>query len=281
MMSVVPDREAVRRTLETEGGRLADLVRMAPHLGGAVPGLTWTTGQVAAHVASVYQDFAATIRGEVPDDLFDGVTEPAPTVPETLSRTNDVGIGNIGLSSPAEAARKLEEGAKAMLAAIDATPDLQVPCPAPWYGPGITHTAGALAALSVSETLMHTRDIGRGIGVRTRMSAASAVVAAPVMMSEMMPLVLSEEGARGFIGSFKILFRGGAGFVVYVAGGSVWTEAVAAQKVDCVVSLDPRSALMIAHDRQTTARIVLSGGLIPYGRRPWLALKLRKLFLAP
>ena len=281
MMTVVPDREAVRRALETESGRLADMVRTAQSLDGSVPGLAWTTGQVAAHVVSVYRDFAATVRGEVAQDALDGVADPDAPVPETLAATNVVGIGRVGIAAPPEAAKALEQGADELLAALAANPDLQASRPAPWYGTGITHTSGALAALAVSETLMHTRDIGRGLGVRARMSAASAAVAAPVMMSEMMPLVLNAEGARGFTGSFKIRIRGGAGFVVHVADGKAWTEPAAGRTADCVLSLNPCSALMIAHDRQSIGQIVLSGGAMAYGRKPWLALRLRSLFLAP
>jgi len=38
---------------------------------------------------------------------------------------------------------------------------------------------------------------------------------------------------------------------------------------------------MIAHDRQSVGRIIATGGALAYGRKPWLALRIRSLLLAP
>src|SRR5258707_2075101 len=124
MMTVEPDHGAVCHALKTESARFADLVRSARHLDDPVPGLTWTTGEVVAHVASTYRGFAATVRGEVAADAFDGAAGPAATAVDTLVATNAIGVGEVGLAAPSEAARILESAAGELLAALAAQPKL-------------------------------------------------------------------------------------------------------------------------------------------------------------
>jgi mycothiol maleylpyruvate isomerase-like protein len=281
MMTVVPDLPAVRDAFETESGRVAQRVRAARQLTTPIPRLAWTVGQLVAHLCVVYQSFAATMRGEFAATALDGVVQPDRTLPETIAAANAFAVGLVDFADPSEAADALHRAAADLVSVLGESPDPLLPCPAPWYGPGRTRTVGTLASLAVSETLVHGYDLARATSSKALPSAASAALVAPTVMSEMLPLLLDIERAGGFRGSFEIRVRGGAAFVLRIDAGTVRTAPVEGQEVDCVVSLNACSALMIGYARESVAHALLTGGTFAFGRRPWLGLQMRGLFLTP
>jgi len=284
MMTVVPDGRAVREAFKVETDRVSRLLDTAAGLDDPVPQLDWTIRQLAAHVCMVYQSFASTVRGEFPADALDevvGTDGAAGTLPQSLAAANAFAIQMVDFPDPAAAAETLEASATDWLEVLDAGPDPLESHPTPWYGPQATRTAGTLAALAVSETLVHGQDLARAMGAKLRPAAASAAAAAPTVMSEMWPTLLDPERARGFSGSFEVRVRGGEPFVLHIADGKAWSTPVEGQKADCVVSLDPRTALMIGFGRQSLGRAILSGGSFAYGRKPWLGLRMHTFFMRP
>jgi uncharacterized protein (TIGR03083 family) len=281
MMSVVPNLPAVRAAFAAESGRVAQRVRTAERLSTPVPGLAWSVGQLAAHLCTVYQSFAATVRGEFAATALDGVVEPNRTLPETIAAVNAFTVGLVRFADPAQAADALEAAAADLAAALDEAPDPLLACPAPWYGPGRTRTVGTLASLAVSETLVHGYDLARAANAKALPSAGPAALVAPTVMSEMLPLLLDAERAGGVRAGFEIRVRGGAAFVLRIEDGTARTAPAEGQEVDCVISLNACSALMIGYARQSVAHALLTGGTIAFGRRPWLGLRMRGLFLTP
>jgi uncharacterized protein (TIGR03083 family) len=283
MMTVVPDLPAVRDAFDAESGRVAQRLRTARQLGTPVPGLAWTVGQLAAHLCTVYQSFAATMRGEFAATALDGVVEPDRPLPETIAAANAFAVDLFHFADPAAAADALGRAAADLLAALDEAPDPLPECPAPWYGPGRTRTVGTLASLAVSETLVHGYDLARAVSGKGKAlpSVSSAALVAPTVMSEMFPLLLDAERADGFRASYEIRVRGGSAFVMRIDDGTVRTAPAEGQEVDCVISLNACSALMIGYARQSVGHALLTGGTFAFGRRPWLGLRMRGLFLTP
>ena len=56
--------------------------------------------------------------------------------------------------------------------------------------------------------------------------------------------------------------------------------AAALRRFDPTVNADPVSFLLVAYGRETQWRATMRGAL-PWGRRPWLALKLTSYFVHP
>jgi hypothetical protein len=52
---IQPDRDTVCAALRQEGSRVASLVRRCERLDAQVPGLDWTTGQLAVHLSVIYR----------------------------------------------------------------------------------------------------------------------------------------------------------------------------------------------------------------------------------
>lgn len=285
MTSVEPDGRAVRQAFQHASERAAGLVRDGAPLDGPVPGLEWTKAQLVAHLWAICEAFATTLRGE--DFVgrfgaeFIGSYGSGPTFREAVAATNAKVVKYASFPTPVAAADALTSGASTLLAAFDTHHDLSARRPAPWYGPEIALPVGNLLSLAVSEFLVHGYDLARAVGADLRPSAAtaaSATAVAAAVMSEMLPRILDETGARGFTGSFEVRVRCGERFVLRIANGRAWSEPAEGQDVDCVLSLSGYHALLMGYGRVPVWRVIASGKAWAFGRRPWLGLRFDHLF---
>lgn len=286
MTSVVPDRRAVRQALERESERVAGLARDCAPVDGPVPGLKWTRAQLIAHLCAISEAFAATLRGE--DFVarfgaqFAGSYGTGPTFAEAVAATNARVLADVSFPDCAEAADALIRGTASLLGAFDASPDLEAPRPAPWYGPEVTLPVGNLLALAVSEILVHGYDLARVVGANVRPTEAiaeSATAVTAATMSEMLPRMLDQQSASGFAGGFEVRIRGGQRFVLRIADGTAWCEAAEGQEVDCVLTLSAYHALLVGYGRLAAWRAIAVGKAWAFGRKPWLGPRFNRLFL--
>ncbi|BFU44641.1 maleylpyruvate isomerase N-terminal domain-containing protein [Krasilnikovia sp. MM14-A1004] len=280
-MIVEPDRDALRAALDRESRRLVDRVRSSPHLNARAPGLDWTAGQLVAHLCVVYRAFALAVRGDDygPDIVANLGT--GHTLPDVVASTNARALAVVSFPGPREAADGLRECADELLAALDTGPDLHAARPTPWYGTGVTRTVGTLAALSVSESVVHGYDLAGALRTRPWLDERSAAAAAPTVMSEMLPLLVDPVGARGFTGSFEVRVRRAPRFVVRLDAGQAWALPADGREVDCVLSLSGCDALLVGFHRRGLWRSIATGGALAFGRRPWLGLRFHTLFRLP
>lgn len=291
MWSVTPDKQAVSRAFEQESERVVGLVRGSRDLREPVPGLKWTVGQLAAHVTAVYLTFGATMRGDYQDAQLAGAVASAVAaadggggLPATVAAANEYAIEQLAVDSPQAAADGLAVNAAALLAALAGQDDLAREVDTPWYGEGMTRSVGTLASLAVTESLVHGRDLARAAHGDARMSQASAAAATPTVMSAMLPLLFDADRAKGLEADYEVRLRGGAAFLMRIADGRAeCSDALerGERKVDCVISLDPRAALLVGFGRSSLARAIVSGGALSTGRRPWLGLRFSTLFATP
>ena len=279
-MIVEPDRDALRAAVDRESRRLVDRVRSSAHLDAPAPGLDWTAGQLVVHLCVVYRAFALAVRG---DDYGQDIAAnwgTGVTLPEVVASTNARALAVISFPGPREAADGLRGCADELLAALDTGPDFRADRPTPWYGTGVTRTVGTLAALSVSESLVHGYDLARALRTRPRLDERSAAAAAPTVMSEMLPLLV-DPAARDFTGSFEVRIRRAARFVIRLDAGQAWAVPADGRTVDCVLSLSGCDALLVGFRRRKLWRAIASGGALAFGRRPWLGSRFHTLFRLP
>lgn len=296
MWSVTPDRQAVSEAFTRESERVVELVRGCRDLRDPVPGLAWNVGGLAAHVTAVYMAFGATMRGEHRDTGLERAVAGADDggsgygdggdggLPATIAAANEYAIELLAAESALSAAQGLAAQASAFLDVLATQEDLTRELDTPWYGVGMTSSVGALASLAVTESLVHGRDLALAVRADPRMSQSSAAAATPTVMSAMLPLLLDARRAQGHRAVYELRLRGGERFLMRIADGRAecFEAAVrAASKVDCVISLDPRAALLIGFGRSSLARAILNGAALAGGRRPWLGLRFATLFATP
>ncbi|MDT5299382.1 MAG: hypothetical protein QOG79_2624, partial [Mycobacterium sp.] len=98
---------------------------------------------------------------------------------------------------------------------------------------------------------------------------------------EMSPLVVRPEAGRGTPMTYEIRLRGnGPRYVIRVADGTAEVRTVGGP-VDCVISADPVTYLLVVYGRMPLGRALLRGGIFAKGRRPWLGLRFKNLFFNP
>jgi hypothetical protein len=81
--------------------------------------------------------------------------------------------------------------------------------------------------------------------------------------------------------SYEVRLRGnGPRYVIRVADGTAEVRA-AGGPVDCVISADPVTYLLLVYGRMPLGQALLRGGILAWGRRPWLSLRLKGMFFNP
>ena len=287
MWSVTPDRQAVSEAFARESERVVALVRGCHDLRDPVPGLRWNVGQLAAHLTSVYLVFGETMRGGYQDTNLNFAVAAAGEgagLPAAIAAANEYAIELFAAESALSAADGLAASAAAFLEALSRQESFAQELDTPWYGLGMTRNVGTLASLAVTESLVHGRDLARAVRADTRMSQSSAAAAVPTVMSAMLPLLFDAGRAKGLQADYEVRLRGGERFLMHIGAAKAECFEVGEsgkRKVDCVISLDPRAALLVSFRRSSLTRAILHGGAVSAGRRPWLGLRFATLFATP
>jgi uncharacterized protein (TIGR03083 family) len=240
---------------------------------GPDPGLTavgrWTVRDVAAHVAGGAELYAQIARG---------TPSPAPTI-EGITALNDQILSTIGEPDLPALAGRVEAAVAGLLATADGhrgDPDV------PWHA-GLRLPLSTLLAVACGEYLVHGYDIARAARVPWPVPAGWAQTvflgALPVL-----PHYLLAGRAHGRPARYDIRLRGerGARAIFTIAGGELAIEAPqAGQPADCYLSADPWAVLLVLYGRSGPLKPGLTGRIVAWGRRPWLALTLPALFRKP
>ncbi len=279
------DREAARRALPEAGARLLRMLR-ASEPDTPVPGSDWRIAEVASHLGYVLHGFTEAATGN--SAQYARYVPQEQDFHQRLAAVNGTLVRELAESTEgrpfAAAVTMIEEGLAAFLAAT-ATLDPDAPLDTPWYGPGVTRTPDTLTALALGECLVHGLDIARATGTPWPIERAEATVVAREVFARMLPLMLTETG-RATTVAYRIRWRGapqGApDLVIRLAGGRVAVGPPAAgERVDCRISADPVAFLLVGYGRAATWRETLTGRIFAWGRRPWMAARLVRLFCRP
>ncbi|MGK2865183.1 MAG: maleylpyruvate isomerase N-terminal domain-containing protein [Mycobacterium sp.] len=275
---VALDREAARTAINAAAGRFAALLRETDDIGSPASGTDWTVAETAAHVSAVFSGFSAAISGQrqalTPEQYLDA------DFPTRLAACNSATNAMVDHTGAAQLAELITVGVQRFLALASAA-DPEMECETPWYGPGRTRTPDCLTALALGELIVHGHDIATGTGRRWPISAEHATLIVGTVCPEMAPLVVRPEAGRGAPLTYEVRLRGnGPRYVIRVADGTAEVRAVGGP-VDCVVSADPVTYLLVVYGRMPLARALLRGGIFAKGRRPWLGLRFKSLFFNP
>lgn len=268
------DWTRARQALHLESGRVPALLRSirrpsAPALGA------WSVADIAVHLCQAWQLLGTMIR--------------RPEEPSPLRRLPDLHREMFALvrdapeRDPAALADRFERQTGELLADIDAMTPWQ---PQPWLFDGTTIEPSGLLCHLLNETVVHAWDIAAAEGIHWPIERSTAVM---VLDGFLLPAVrmlpadlVDPDVARDFRATYELRIRGGEPYLFVFEDGEFTMPAPSARRrVDCHILADPAALLLVSWGRIDQWQAIRRGGLLAWGRKPWLATKFRALLRNP
>lgn len=254
--SLAPLRAAVRATTARLVALLSTVGRPSLKAVG-----DWTINDLAIHLTDTFEKYPRYLRGEA--ELMDDPLE--------VTRYNEQVVASGQGLSIVEATRRISSTMDEIDSLLGSRSSED---PVAWHG-GSELSPAAFAALIGSEGIVHGYDIA---AAEDRYVPCDVRHAGLIMANSLhlLPLYLDQEAARGVSGSLEVRFRGGERRFLTLRDGRL---AVSEQggRADCVILADPETFLLVGYNRMSQWRPALTGKVLAWGRKPWLALKLPRL----
>jgi len=251
--------DGLRNEILATTTRVGDNLRALPSGDLRLSRVNWTAAEVGAHLVSLPGRYRAMLAA------------PGP-VPESLSAENERALTEITERDPATLADRLTVEVAALLDALSDDAGRRV-----WYFT-VEHTAAGLGGIMLTELLMHGWDLADALRRPWPVTRPQAVACLrgilPAIVVAVDPAVaVSAEG------TYHVHVRGSDDWTYRVQGGTVSVEAGRPDRADLHLSVDPVTFLRSAYGLISNARAGLSGGIVAWGRRPWLATRFARLFV--
>jgi hypothetical protein len=307
-MADVQAWRATQAALATEVGRVSTLLRSLsaefPHPPGAAKpvrlaaeaasdglGLDpvlgrWDLAEVAMHLSQTW----VAIPGLARSDLAEvEAIVPGRGAGASVARNVDQ-LGAVTLRAVASdperdlgvLAGRIETRAQKYLACCSAgDPDLH----RPWLLSGITVPPQVFTAHLLSETIVHGSDIARAAGRPWRIEPAHAALVVRWFLFELLlhgtPALIPDPATLAAVrGRYRFDIRGhGSVRMVFDERGARLDADPG--RPDCRMSFDPVAFLLMFFGRRGPMATAARGGLLAWGRKPWLAMRLQKALPTP
>lgn len=234
--------------------------------GEPIKGSEWTVRDAAAHIISYASLWEGALRGE---------RSPVDDV-ATMARHNERLIAQVKERTGRELADRLSRGyAKVFVAAEKFPADLRIL----WHEGTLLDVPAAMS-LALSEILVHGFDIARTVRAPWPITPHDAGLAI-AGGTRMMHLTVDREkaGATRMVCGFRLRSTPEFAVVVDRAGASV--ECPPVSPLDCRVTGDPVTFLLVSHGRVPQWSAALRAKLRAGGRNPWLVPRFSRLVKAP
>ncbi|MEU2343784.1 MULTISPECIES: maleylpyruvate isomerase family mycothiol-dependent enzyme [Streptomyces] len=267
--SVCPGRlpegpaDALRATAE----EVAQLLRRAPDTGAAVPGLVWTVGERAAHLAQANELMADVAAGR-PRRHGDGT-------PEGIAAANEQALDAFAERRADPLAAMIVTRTEAYLEAVASHPaeeTLLTP-----MGP---MNRVVLGSYLLTHMLGHGFDLARALKRPHMVDRARARLTLPFLL-EAMPRVTDAAATAGLNARYAVRLWGGGRFGVTFTDGTATVGHAFPDRPDCTISIEPVTFLLMALGRCSPAGAMARGRVLAWGRRPWLGPRFPEYFTAP
>jgi uncharacterized protein (TIGR03083 family) len=258
----VTDFERTVAAVRGMTARYAGLLREVPGPSRNAIG-HWSIMDTAVHTSHAFS---------FPSRLMDGDLSPMKDHTQ-MSETWDRLVAEDADRDMAALASKVEASAEAFLdrATKDNWTEQVV-----WHG-GLKVPVFALASILLTEGEMHGRDIALASHIPWTISRGHGVLMLEGL-SAVMPHYLDPAQAQGLEASFAVHLRGGRVIYFLVSGGQLEVSTDRPSTVDCRISADPVTYLLVGYGRISQWAPLLTGKIVAYGRKPWLGLRFAKLF---
>ncbi|WP_327330100.1 maleylpyruvate isomerase family mycothiol-dependent enzyme [Streptomyces sp. NBC_01208] len=255
--------DALRATAE----EIAELLRRAPDTGAAVPGLVWTVGEVAAHLAQANELMAEVAAGRSRRH-GDGTAEG-------IASANEQALAAFGERRAEPLAAMIVAQTEAYLDAVATRPSQEA-----LLTPMGPMGQRALGSYLLTHMLGHGFDLARALN-RPHMVDRDRVALTLPFMVEAMPRVTDAAATAGLNARYAVRLWGGGRFGVTFTDGAATVGHEFPDRPDCTISIEPVTFLLMALGRCSPAGAMARGRVLAWGRRPWLGPRFPEYFKAP
>jgi hypothetical protein len=221
-------------------------------------------GETAAHIAGSAGIFLEVAKGETPPVALDDVAgHNAEFLAANPERDPDILAGRF---------KDDQLALRAYAESLDGDPAVEL-------FDGVVVPLSTLLAVELGEVLVHGYDIADVSGLDWPIASDHAALAVGGLLP-VFPHVIDPTQAAGFDARIGFRIRGGREATLTFDDGVLRIETADGQPVDCRLSVDPATYLLVSFNRITPLIPTLQGKIVAWGRRPWLAVKLPSLFKA-
>jgi hypothetical protein len=239
---------------------LVHLLRTASDPDGAAVG-EWSVADLAVHLTDIFENYPRYLRGEGP--LF---SDPLDITAHNAERVA-AGKGR----AVSEAAERIAIAAAELDAMLEhENPHRSVT----WHG-GAQLDLGAFLSIVGSEALVHGYDLALAQGRSAKPTAADASVIL-ANLTALLPHYLNREAAAGFDAVYDLRTRAGDRRIMIFRDGLLQVTT-RPRRADCIIWTDAYTFLLVGYGRVGQVKAALTGKMMAWGRKPWLALKLPDL----
>lgn len=255
--------EDVRRAVDSATDRFCHLLASAPDGSVPVPGLTWSVGELGAHLVSGTQLWRRMLTGE---------PSPITSLLEGATHTQRM-IDELPVRDPARLADLLQEESHRMRQELGTLPAEGV---FPWHA-GLGLSATEAEAVGLGELLVHGFDLAGALGRRWPIEPHEARLVIRAL-GAVLPAAVDPVAAEGFDATYELRLRDPLRMGLIFHDGGLRVVPGPQPHADCRISAHPSAFLLVAYGRVAPWRPVVRGRLLAWGRRPWLAARISKLF---
>ena len=259
-MSDAPTFAEAAAALRARTERLAQSLRNGHDADQWVDELSWTIGELAAHMVSVPRIYRTVVND--PTSF---------TIPASMAEFGQGELEAVGTFD-------LRELADLLVAAVD---DL-IRTLRPLTDPVVFYTTQmprhGVLGIALNELSMHHRDLAVAVDEPFDMSDRDVVIT----MHGMMPaseVFNSYEVATKCAGTFHIGLRSGDHWTIRVADGRVSVTRGLPERADVRIVGAPLAMVLTSFGRLHPIRAFLTGQVLVWGRRPWKLWWLQQLFV--
>lgn len=258
---------AARDGLQITVERYAGLVETQADTSTPIPGSEWSVRDAAVHVAGGNHRHIAYATGE------------GPTAPTLDKESFDSRVRSQLAANPETDPKKLADQIRegfAQLMAVTATLPADQPIA---YHAGLRPNLAQLACVLLGEYLLHGYDTATATGTPWPIDPELAALAVGAYRLAY-PLTFNPQAAAGLQATYRIDVPGTDPFFVCIDAGT-YAEPVAPPSVDCAISADAVTALLVQTGRLSQWPAIALGRLTFSGRRPEVGPRFAELFVFP
>ena len=263
------DWVAARRAVAEAGPRLTAMLRSATKPDAPTLG-EWDMTQLATHVSHAMDAVSAMSTGG--GNLIADISG----LP-VLSRVMIEGEGRRPLS---ELADRIDASVARFLAAMETA---GADTSHSWLIQGTQMPLSSLTCHILNELTVHGLDIARAEGVPWPIDRGHATLVVqgflfPSLHALGRAMVVQEKAGTA---RFEVHLRGDGRYWLRFEGGNFSVEDAPLGSVDCHLSVDPATFLLVAWGRTSQWPAIAKGQLLAWGRKPWLGMQMRSWLRNP